>query len=808
LGQHELLIRLASGGAANVFLVRDTAAPPPGRILALKVLLPQLAANDDFLNMFFTEAKIAAHLSHPNIVAIAGFGQADGIHCLAMEYVFGASLAQALRASAKARKPLTVGVLLRITAAVCDALHHAHELRDERDRPMGLVHRDVSPQNILIGFNGVPKLTDFGIAKATNRGWETQAGVVKGKFSYMSPEQALGKKVDRRSDIFCTGIVLWEALTGRELFKGSTPMEVLEAIREQPIRPPSEVVPGLSPIVDPIVMKALRRSPSARYQSGAEMRQDIEDLFARAGVTVDAKTISKEFAEIFGDVIVDRAFALRAAMAGRADLDELARALGGAKLSEEHLPIIPGGNNDPDPLGLFGGSEGPGIDDLQEEAEEDEPAHKANGAVAAAVEQGFTRTFNAAQVQLDEEFYDADSSSSEQELEEISSLEPDLDIDETSGPVSGWDDNQRTSIPDDELLSMISEQDATIGVMPSAFAARFGDSLSVKIARDEILPDGYEDGEAEFDSEATISSAAAIQTEPPPPPSPRRLAGQLKKIRDQSTEASKLVPISSSAPSSSVKVARSLLDDGGRSRPIPRAPSLDMSSDAFEETTPPPVDEGPRPVHSPRPNHGPRSRPISTLGPVRPSGSGIVAAVAPRAPSPPPAKPAVRVLTTSPGTKAPSDTGETPIELELEHDPVRPEALLGEGEDSEGEAAVADELDLPVPPASQVGVALPPLPPLAAVASPLAALDRPASPMAALTGSQSSALTADALRELVGPQGPDTNAGNSGPRAITPEVPLQVKNGIQIKPGAILLAGVLLLVVGVVLGVIIMKYVR
>src|SRR5262245_38099103 len=162
LGHHELLIRLASGGAANVFLVRDTGAPPPGRLLALKVLLPQLAANEDFLNMFFTEAKIASRLQHQNIVAIAGFGQADGIHCLAMEYVFGASLAQALRASARARKPLTVGVLLRITAAVGDALHYAHELRDERNRPMGLVHRDVSPQNILIGFNGVPKLTDFG----------------------------------------------------------------------------------------------------------------------------------------------------------------------------------------------------------------------------------------------------------------------------------------------------------------------------------------------------------------------------------------------------------------------------------------------------------------------------------------------------------------------------------------------------------------------------------------------------------------------------------------------------------------------
>jgi serine/threonine protein kinase len=258
-------VRLAAGGAANVFLVRDLKAPPGGRLLALKVLLPSLASNDDFINMFFTEARIAARLNHPNVVSIAGFGLAEGIHCLAMEYVFGASLSQVLKQSARVKRPLTVGVLLRITAAVCDALHYAHELRGDDGRPMGLVHRDVTPQNILVGFNGVPKLTDFGIAKATGRGWETQAGIVKGKFSYMSPEQALGKKIDRRSDIFCTGIVLWEALTGKELFKGTSPLEVIEAIQKEPIDPPSKVVPGLSSIVDPIVMKALKRSPRQRF---------------------------------------------------------------------------------------------------------------------------------------------------------------------------------------------------------------------------------------------------------------------------------------------------------------------------------------------------------------------------------------------------------------------------------------------------------------------------------------------------------------------------------------------------------------
>ena len=197
VGQYELLIRLGSGGAANVFLVRDTQAPPPGRLLALKVLLPELEANRSALAMFFTEARIAARLEHPNIVGIAGFGRAEGIHCMAMEYVFGPSLTQLKAESARVRRSLTVGVLLNMFAQICDALHYAHELRDDAGLPMNLVHRDVSPQNILVGFKGVPKLVDFGIAKATNRGFETRTGITKGKFPYMSPEQTLGKRVQR-----------------------------------------------------------------------------------------------------------------------------------------------------------------------------------------------------------------------------------------------------------------------------------------------------------------------------------------------------------------------------------------------------------------------------------------------------------------------------------------------------------------------------------------------------------------------------------------------------------------------------------
>jgi len=610
-----VLVRLAAGGAANVFLVRDPKAASPGQLLALKVLLPSLSSNEDFLNMFFSEARIAARLHHPNVVSIAGFGQNDGIHCMAMEYVFGASLSQVLKQSARVKKPLTVGVLLRITATICDALHYAHELRGDDNKLMGLVHRDVTPQNILIGFNGVPKLTDFGIAKATGRGWETQAGIVKGKFSYMSPEQALGRKIDRRSDIFCTGIVLWEALTGKELFKGTSPMEVIEAIREQPIEPPSKVVPGLSPIVDPIVMKALKRTPRQRYQTAAEMRKEIEDLIDRAGVKIDAQTISKEFTEIFGETIVERAFALRAAMAGRADLDDLAKALGGQRLKDEHLPQIAGGASHPDPLGLFGDSPDEHDDFAIDEDEE-------SNAMPARAEQEFTRAFSKVTIDKMEAVEPAASANPDPEAEMVG-FEID-DAPETTGSgevlLDGWEDNTRMHAPSDELLAMISEGDATVGVVSPELADRLG--LNQPLDEDEIdrTLTGYPQSSSPFDEEFTMDagrpgilheqelprvSMPSVKPIPPAPSTSGRSLLPAPPLTSSSSQRSlpptpsrnvkPLVPsvrlplapsVASIAPPVAVVLRgvspkhiaslETLPQGKASNRPFPRAPSLDM----------------------------------------------------------------------------------------------------------------------------------------------------------------------------------------------------------------------------------------
>ncbi len=339
VGPYRLLLRLAAGGGANVFLARDTSAPAPGRLVALKVILPHLVSVPEAVRSFFTEARIAARLDHPNIVAIAGFGERDGVYGLAMEYVFGGSLADVLNTSNRVGRPLTVCGVLWLVAQICDALHYAHETLDEQGRRLELVHRDVSPENILVGFDGVPKLTDFGIAKIMNRGWETQAGILKGKSRYMSPEQLLSRRVDRRSDVFVAGVVLWESLTGRPLFTGANVTEIFRAIGQRPIPTPSEASPGLPPVVDATVMRALRRPPSERYATAKEFADELRALLDGAGVDVTSAALAGELASIYGAAVRRRAELLRRALHGESlDVEALADALGGEPLDASQLP--------------------------------------------------------------------------------------------------------------------------------------------------------------------------------------------------------------------------------------------------------------------------------------------------------------------------------------------------------------------------------------------------------------------------------------------------------------------------------------
>src|SRR6202035_1758460 len=229
-GQYTLQEKIATGGMAEVWKARMRGVEGFQKTVAIKKILPHLTDNSEFVGMFIDEAKLAAQLSHPNIIHIYDLGKIGRDYYIAMEYVEGKDLRSILNAGRKRDMPMPLGPALLIAGGLASPLDYAHRKRDFEDRELGLVHRDVSPQNVLITFEGDIKLCDFGIAKAVSKASQTQMGALKGKLQYMSPEQAWGKPVDARSDIFSLGAILFEMLTGERLFPGDSEMSVLEAV--------------------------------------------------------------------------------------------------------------------------------------------------------------------------------------------------------------------------------------------------------------------------------------------------------------------------------------------------------------------------------------------------------------------------------------------------------------------------------------------------------------------------------------------------------------------------------------------------
>jgi TonB family protein len=248
------------------------------KIVAIKRILPHLTDNDEFVTMFIDEAKLAAQLQHPNIIHIYDLGKLERSYYIAMEYIDGKDLRSILRLLEEKRHRLPLGLALFIASRLADALDYAHRRRDMHGREMALVHRDVSPQNVLISYDGDIKLCDFGIAKAASKASHTRAGALKGKLQYMSPEQAWGKDLDHRSDIFSVGLVLYEMLTGRKAFAGDSELSILEQVRSPKIATPREVDPAIPPEVERVVLKALKENRDERYQTAAEMATDINAI--------------------------------------------------------------------------------------------------------------------------------------------------------------------------------------------------------------------------------------------------------------------------------------------------------------------------------------------------------------------------------------------------------------------------------------------------------------------------------------------------------------------------------------------------
>ena len=278
-GKYQLVERLGRGGMAEVWKAKIVGPAGFQRTMVVKRILPHLVEDPHFIEMFVAEARLSARLNHANIVQVFELGDVAGEYFLAMEYVRGRDLVSVMRAQLL-RGRCDSGLAAYVMREVCRALAYAHALTDDNGVPLRLIHRDVSPSNVMLSFDGAVKLLDFGIAKALAEAGEnqTQTGTLKGKFGYMSPEQVEGKTIDHRTDLFAAGIVLHETLTGRRLFKGQGDLQTIAMVREAKVDAPSSINPDVSPELDRIVLKALARNPDDRYRTCDEMAFDLDQV--------------------------------------------------------------------------------------------------------------------------------------------------------------------------------------------------------------------------------------------------------------------------------------------------------------------------------------------------------------------------------------------------------------------------------------------------------------------------------------------------------------------------------------------------
>jgi serine/threonine protein kinase len=311
LGKYELVRPLAAGGMAEIFLARQSGPGGFQKTVVLKRLHPRLARDEDLVRMFVDEARIAARLTHTNIVQIYDLGATEGNYYIAMEYVRGHDLREIQDQEIELGVAMSYGLVAYIVGMMCRGLHYAHTLADEKGEPLRIVHRDVSPQNVLVSFEGDVKLADFGIAKAASRAAETQAGILKGKVAYMSPEHCQGQPVDARSDIFSAGILLYELTCRRRLFRRNSDFATMRAVLKDPIPPPSAVVDDVPDALEAVIMRALARDPGDRFQDAHQMHQELEQASRDSGQNVGANELATHMAELFADEVNGLAPAVR-----------------------------------------------------------------------------------------------------------------------------------------------------------------------------------------------------------------------------------------------------------------------------------------------------------------------------------------------------------------------------------------------------------------------------------------------------------------------------------------------------------------
>ncbi|HET6465896.1 MAG TPA: serine/threonine-protein kinase [Nitrospiria bacterium] len=348
-GKYLLIDKVGTGGMAELFMAKQTGLKGFEKVMAIKRILPHLTEDAEFISMFINEAKLAALLTHQNIVQIFDLGHVENSYFIAMEYVMGKDLRTILQRAKALNLPMSIGHAMLIITKVCAGLDYAHRKKDLAGRDLNIVHRDVSPQNILVSYEGEVKLVDFGIAKAASQSSETRTGILKGKLSYMAPEQAWGRAVDRRADIFAVGILLFELLTGHKLFKGDNDFNTLEKVREAKVEPtPTSLNKQVAPELEAIILKALAREPDNRFQSASELQTALEDHMSNKGYDFSAVRLAQYLQNLFQHDIEQDSHRFQvatgaAAAVGLADQSTVVRPRHSADAAPETTPSRPSG---------------------------------------------------------------------------------------------------------------------------------------------------------------------------------------------------------------------------------------------------------------------------------------------------------------------------------------------------------------------------------------------------------------------------------------------------------------------------------
>src|SRR5688572_27264943 len=300
-GKYLLLERINVGGMAEVFVAKAFGVEGFERILAIKKILPTMAEDEEFITMFIDEARISVQLNHANVVHIHELGKHEDTYYIAMEYVAGRDLRTILERYRRRKEIMPTAQAVFVASKMCEGLDYAHRKKDARGVDLNIIHRDVSPQNILCSYEGEVKIIDFGIAKAANRTQKTQAGILKGKFGYMSPEQVRGLPIDRRSDVFAVGVLLYEMLTGEKLFVGESDFSTLEKVRNADVPAIRQFNPNVPPGLEKVVMKALAREQEDRYQWASDLQEDLMRFLLAGEAIYSSKHLAAFMKDAFAE---------------------------------------------------------------------------------------------------------------------------------------------------------------------------------------------------------------------------------------------------------------------------------------------------------------------------------------------------------------------------------------------------------------------------------------------------------------------------------------------------------------------------